>query len=462
MNVLWVEDFGGGLRAESSTLVNMFRGLLAEQVFDDEWNPEADLIGNPQCLTDFFLQHSPTHRVTLLRHFGDFQRLPGVISLQFDAVALDINLSRGVPVDVTLPAGFRDEKAFHAKAGFYIYNQLLCSGFPAESICFLTGEKESTFGEFADHCQKALIPLPAAFGKDDAGLESFRSWLKERQNSPYIQLRRGVIEGCQLLRRLITERPDVIQFQLFLKNSKVTVKTMDDYLVTLESFLPPRPPEGAALTHLLRLFIRALAHEWETDANPQLITGRGKDRLHYVLRAYAWVMKAARNWLAHGENLDQPSVKLVAYLFLVNHRAMYALPAEAQNHERLLLTLFGSPGAAMTRNARQEALERTYSALVTTWRRTGHELMSPPYFNSLANDLETAGISGPHYRQLLLQILWHQLAQRPPRNNTASTAYECDCREQNFRLGDDPNDFLNELLRHIQTVSFDSSQALSL
>jgi len=38
MNVLWFEDFGGGLSADSSTLINFFGGLISEQVFSVEWD----------------------------------------------------------------------------------------------------------------------------------------------------------------------------------------------------------------------------------------------------------------------------------------------------------------------------------------------------------------------------------------------------------------------------------------
>ena len=458
MNVLWVEDFGGGLKADSTTLVNMFRGLLSERLFDDEWNPEADLLGQPAHLRDFFLIHSPTHSATLLRHYGDFQALPDNFSEAFDAVALDINLSRGVPGALALPAGFSDGQAFHVKAGFYIYNHLLRQGFPAENICFLTGEKESTFGEFSEHCQKALIPLPMAFGKDDAGLESFRAWLAGRQKSAYVQLRRGVIEGCHQLRRQIAEHPETIQFRLYLDTGQISAKAMDDYLATLEKFLPARKPTGDELSRLLRLFVRALAHEWESEAKSNNIQKQPGERLPYVLRAYGWVMKMARNWLAHGEVLDQPSPAFAAYLFTVNLRAMFALPAEAQRHEYQLFDLFGAPVSALPEIELRATLEQSFAKMVQQYLAAGNELLSQNFFHDLANKLENGGIVGPVYTQLLLQALWHQLMQRPPRNSRAPTAYGCDCRAHNLKLSDSRTDFLNLLLRHIWRTSFGDSK----
>ena len=454
MNVLWVEDFGGGLKADSATLVNMFRGLLSERVFDDEWNPEADLLGQPARLCDFFLTHSPTHQATLLRHFGDFQAMPEGFPAAFDAVALDINLSRGVPPALALPAGFADGQAFHGKAGFYIYNHLLRQGFPAENISFLTGEKESTFSEFAEHCQKALIPLPTAFGKDDAGLEAFRAWLAGRQKSAYMQLRRGVIEGCKQLRRQIDERPETIQFRLYLDSGQISAKAMDDYLATLENFLPAREPSGDELSRLLRLFVRALAHEWENEAKPRKIQMRPGEHLPYVLRAYGWVMKRARNWLAHGEALDRPLPDLVAYLFMVNMRAMFTYPAEAQRHEYQLFGLFGTPVTVFAETQLRSALEHSFAKIAQQYVAAGNELLLQYDFHDLADKMETGGVVGPAYAQLLLLMLWHQLMQRKPRNSSAPTAYECDCRARNLKLSDSREDFLNLLLRHIWRTSF--------
>lgn len=454
MNVLWIEDFGGGLPADSATLVNMFRGLLAANCFDDEWDPEADLPSRPELLEQFFLDHSPQHRVTLLRHFSDFRQKPTVVARSFDVVALDINLSRGIPPETPLPSGFDDAQAFHRKAGFYIYNELVRQGFPAENICFLTGERESTFSEFSEHCRHALIPLPEAFGKDDAGLESFRAWLGEREKSPYIRLRRGVIEACMSAREMLSRAPEALQFTLFLESGTMGETSIGDLLATLETFLPAKAPSGNDLERTLRLFVRAFAHEWESDARPQNVPRDGAARLPYVLRAYGWVMKHARNWLAHGDVLNAMTVEMAAFLFLVNMRAMFCFAPEIQRHEHLLLGIYPA-ASSLGESVVKEKLRESFSRLAEIHAQNDGELgASYNTYRDIANKVESLGVRSVDFSRVLFAMLFHELAQRRPREGMSPLSYECDARERNFRLSSDRDDFLYGLLRRVFSQTF--------
>ena len=459
MNVLWLEDFGGGLRSDSATLVNMFRGLLSETVFDDEWDPEADLISSPALLEEFFLAQSPVHKVSLLRHYADFRRQEVDFSLSNDVVVIDINLSRGVPTDTPLPEGFKDAALFHRKAGFFIYNELVRQGFPAENICFLTGERESTFGEFSDHCQQALIPLPIAFGKDDAGLETFRAWLATRQASVYLRLRRGVIEACQTLKQRIADQPQApIQFALFLEAGDARPVSCMDLLATLEAFLPAKPPAELELMRRLRLFVRVFAHEWENDAKPNNIPRAGADRLPFVLRSYGWVMKRTRNWLAHGKALDKMTAEVAAFLFLINTRAMFALPLEAQRFEYQLLEIFVSPVATLDEQIIRKQLEGSFAALQKSFEQSGGTIEVANHYHELANKAEELSAPGVNFPLVLIRILIHGLAQRIARGEQDVRGYKCDCRESNFRLSATHADFLHLLLKHVFLVAFPAAK----
>lgn len=457
MNVLWLEDFGGGLRSDSATLVNMFRGLLNETVFDDEWDPEADLISSPELLEEFFFAQSLVHKVSLLRHYADFRRHESDFPQFNDVVVIDINLSRGVPADTPLPDGFKDAALFHRKAGFFIYNQLVRQGFPAENICFLTGERESTFGEFSEHCQQALIPLPMAFGKDDAGLEAFRAWLATRQASAYLRLRRGVIEACQTLRQRVADQPQApIQFALYLETGEAKPVSCTDLLATLETFLPAKMPAERELMRRLRLFVRAFAHEWENDAKPNNIPRAGGDRLPSVLRTYGWVMKRTRNWLAHGKALDRMTPEVAAFLFLVNARAMFALPPEAQRFEYQLFEIFGSSVATLDEQIIRKQFEGSFAALQKCFEQSGGAVAVANYYHELANKAEELSAPGVNFPLVLIRILFHGLAQRVAWGEQDATAYRCDCRPSNFMLSDAPTDFLNLLLRHVFLLAFPS------
>lgn len=442
MNVLWIEDFGH-LQPDSPTLINFFGGLVPAKAFDIHWSQETRLREVPATLKAFFEQHSETHGLTLLRHYGDFLDLTGSGDLvsDHDVVAIDINLSSGVPKDVPLPEGHTDPDAFHKKAGFYIYNQLIRMGFPDDHICFLTGEKESTFKEFSDHCQNALMPLPNAFSKNDAGMTDFRHWLDAHRKSSYMTLRRGIIEGCTHLRQNLNDTAVPIQFNRFRADEDgVSTASMNDYLSSLMRFLPQQPLAREELTRTLRLFTRALAHEWESKVKPS-------DSGDTVLRSLGWVMKETRNCLAHSQSLNQLTPADVAYLALVNMRAMFALRLRPERFEAILLSCF-EPSPLPARDRIESALRDSHAQLLDVFMRSGGEKI-PRNFRELANKAEEQRTPGIDYVVLLYQILWHQLAQRGKVDNAAD--YKCDSRAPTFG---EEGGFLNRLMRSIHRRSF--------
>ena len=442
MNILWIEDFGH-LQPDSPTLINFFGGLIPHTAFDNHWSQETRLRDVPATLKAFFEQYSETHDLTLLRHYGDFLDLTQSCDLvsDHDVVAIDINLSSGVPKDIPLPEGHADPDAFHKKAGFYIYNQLIRIGFPDDHICFLTGEKESTFKEFTDHCQNALMPLPKVFGKDDAGMADFRCWLDEHRKSSYMTLRRGVIEGCKHLRQNLSDTSAPIQFNLYRTNEdQVSAASMDDHLSSLMRFLPPKPPAKGELTRTLRLFARALAHEWESKVKPS-------DSGNTVLRSLGWVMKETRNCLAHSQSLDRLTPPDLAYLVLVGMRAMFALRLQPMRFEAVLLSCF-EQSSWPAQDQIDAALRDSHARLLDAFMRGGGDKISRN-FRELANKAEEQRTPGIDYVVLLYQILWHQLAQRGKVDN--ATDYRCDSRPQTFG---EEGSFLNRLMKSIHRRSF--------
>ena len=445
MNVLWIEDFGL-LNSDSATLVNFFNGLIPSKVFNNHWNPETDLLSDPAELNRFFEHHSNIHVVTLARHYGDFLDLSESSNLlmDHDVIAIDINLSNGVPKDVVLPDGHTDPEAFHRKAGIYIYNQLIRSGFPDDHICFLTGEKESTFKEFSDHCRNALMPLPNAFGKEDAGMESFRRWLDNHCKSDYTTLRRGVIEGCKMLRRQIAEHPESIQYNKFLESDAASPTAIDDYLFSLLIFLAPKCPSETELPNNLRLFARATAHEWESKVKP---SNPGDS----LLRGLGWVMKETRNCLAHNRQaLSHLTPQDAAYLFVVSMRAMFTLPVLATRFEAIILSLFDQErlNRLPDKNQIETSLRNSHERLLNAFVRHGGEKLDRN-FRELANKTDERRVADIDYLVLLYQILWHQLAQRGKTDDAAG--YNCNCRPQTFGQN---GDFLNMLLSSIYSRSF--------
>ncbi|MDP2834325.1 MAG: hypothetical protein Q8Q28_13720 [Pseudomonadota bacterium] len=353
MNIVWIEDFGGTqpLPANSKTLIPLFQGLLSREIFINKWDDDDDLLANTNLLSDFFNEHS-THKILLLRNVFDYlDHVENRDTASHDIYIIDINLTQGADLQRALPDGMEgiENPAFHRKAGFFIYNHLIRLGVPVEHICLLTGEQGSTI-EFNAHCRDSLTPRPIAFEKSDSGYTAFRGWLNGHQANDYLALRRAVIEGCYFLKEIIKSDEFAIQFRVFIRPEQgkpsrdVTLEEMCDYLDTLRQFLPEtRPTEVAGTNRIYRLFVRALAHEWESQADPEYPRNQpnygGADRR--LLPTLGWIMKNVRNWMSHNNAINNLDARNVAFLFIVNMRAMFrwdVAPARFEKQALALLT----------------------------------------------------------------------------------------------------------------------------
>jgi hypothetical protein len=328
MNILWIEDFGGGFPTGTGTLNSMFQDLISFDNWDED---ELSLLSKPSDLENFCKENSALHCVFLCHHYFDYVefRAKNELAKRIDAVIIDIRLDNNVDFDLPIPNDSQEKEKFHINAGFYIFNDLVHLGFPAEMMCFMTGE-QSSFSDFKKQCDDIYIPQVVGFEKGDDNFGKLRQWIKERE-SDYAILRRGVIEGCRYLKVL----KESLRFCKFSKNDKkLAFLDGDDYLDVLENFLPLREPSNKA--PLYKLFIRTLAHEWEESVEPKKIDD---DQTTF---AFSWVMKMTRNWMAHNSTAIFNNLKEqdVAYLFICNMRAIFDLGNEAKAYEKNLFFLF--------------------------------------------------------------------------------------------------------------------------
>lgn len=484
MNIMWVEDFGGNLPADSKTLVPLFQGLVKRDVFIRHWDDEDDLLAEPAILSDFFVNHSD-HKVVLLQNVFDYlDRAVQRDWTRHDVFAIDINLEQRVDPGRELPADINgvEKAAFHRKAGFYIYNHLIRHGVPSENICFLTGEKASTL-EFQDHCKSALMPQPTAFEKSDSGFTDFREWLRLRHEDPYVRLRRAIIEGCEYLRQCVEADESSIQFREFVvskgnDSDRVTRDGIIDYLDTLKSFLPcvghidsQSADENQRAAQLYRLFVRTLAHEWEDAASSGNLRRDMLFKQKNILRTFGWIMKNVRNWMAHTSVINHLEAEDVAFLFLINMRAMFDIGPKLVAYERSLLTLFCRDGYGSGSELVEDQLR---DALVQSYRKVKERILKSSrsrdavFFNEMVNNLVLAGenTAGDSFIRFLYQMFWHGLA--PARlTNTAPAAdrktgeknlalyFSFHCRVDNYRSSPEEGaDFLNQFALAIYRRSF--------
>ena len=433
MNIVWVEDFGGAqpLPADSKTLISLFQGLLGREIFVKEWDDDDDLLAEPDMLSGFFEKHS-NHKVILLRDVFEYLERVGKADIaSHDLFAIDINLERNIDFSRELPSGMGelDKAMFHRKAGFYIYNHLIRKGVPAANICLLTGEQGSTV-EFNTHCRDSLIPRPKSCEKSDGGFAEFRGWLNGHQEDRYLALRRAVIEGCDYLKERVLADESAIQFRAFVgPGREVTPEDMCDYLDILRQFLPASALRDAkGKERLFRLFVRALAHEWESQADPEIPRKVYRGSMEkQVLPALGWIMKNVRNWMSHNSVINQLDEADVAFLFLVNMRAMFRWDFALVKFEiQALMLLKSSDGnslAALDELAIQANLVKSYKKVRDLVQ--DRHVSESRYFASMVNNLAQPGVDnrGVNFVQALYQMFWHgmvppQLGQFKERERT--------------------------------------------
>jgi hypothetical protein len=335
---LWVEDFAFGeqTRDIKSTAEKLFGGIYPPEAFhDNERNLKTSL---------------KKYHTFLELNFQDALKFINTRLHDVDYVILDIDLpayGEHDEIEGTVLSTLKDFESYipsddpedetrqksacnrlKVNAGFYLYSKLVFElGFPKQHIQFFSNHGKE-FKSIEDAFKAAKITPPEIFLKSDVGI---RKWIASCFDSPYSRLRRGIIEACRYLKSLPEER---YRFDKLLRKTEKPSSVDDDYLVTLENFLPLREPKEPAFFY--RLLVRTLAHEWDV-ADPELIKNQNKKNGSF---AFSWIMKMTRNWSAHSKIFEQLEARDVAYLFIVNMRAMFELNDEVLPYEEHLFELF--------------------------------------------------------------------------------------------------------------------------
>jgi len=450
MNVLWIEDFGGGLQAGRNVLNQMFGGLLSF----DAWNNDSfDLKTKPSYLNEFCKNEKSLHTIYLCLNYFEYAELKENNSIinKIDSIIIDARLDNGEHVDLNkdIPAPYTDKNKFHESAGFYIFNDLIHLGVPAERMCFMTGEKNS-FDDFKKKCTEIHMPEPKAFEKVDSSYNDLKQWL-EGQCSDYVKLRRGVIEGCDFLKELIENNDNNIRLRSFIKGTKngkpeivIENEDMQDYLEIIAQFLSSREP--GTINHAYRLFLRALLHEWESNINPDETSERYGGDIH----TFAKLAKTTRNWVAHAKLLEPLDEKFIAFMFLINMRAMFILPLEIQPYEHSLLCLINSsPVDRIETNELQNKIDdadklisQQLSTLdISLKRTTKNDKEIEKYFIEKVNDIYIEVTGEPNKNEYCFKDLLFACFFANQKNNLT-------------KLAKNTLDFLPTLARHIYLHSF--------
>ncbi|MDP3330393.1 MAG: hypothetical protein Q8S55_00115, partial [Methylococcaceae bacterium] len=232
MNILWIEDFGG-LQAGKNILNQMFGNLLSFDAWD---NDLFSLKTKPSDLNEFCTQQKSLHTIYLCRNYFDYEEFKEnhAILNEIDAIIIDVRLDNGehVDLDKDIPEYYTDKRKFHENGGFYIFNDLIHLGIPAEIMCFMTAETSTVKG-FENKCTEIYMPKVTVFEKIDADYIKLRDWLTAQQSS-YAILRRGIIEACHSLKNFINAENKLL-FNSFIEESekKISLEDSHNYLDVL-------------------------------------------------------------------------------------------------------------------------------------------------------------------------------------------------------------------------------------
>jgi len=317
------------------------------------------------------------------------------------------------------------------------------------------GNYQNTYNRFCEAYRRCRIEPPKAINKSlNEAKQHLNHWLENHERNDYLVLRRGIIEGCEFLKSHIKEDDSNIQFREFIKteNSQPVIEIpstdIKNYLDALSQFLAIKQPNDQNIQY--RLFLRTLVHEWEENINP--------DRKRYKyndIHTFAWLSKMTRNWTSHAILLEPLDVLIIAFLFLVNMRAMFKLPKEIKPYEKILLGCIStSPEINSELENHIKNSENDIDGILTCLKipeykedkngqqrfdKNGKEILK--VFGDKINDIyrRNTGQSGAeehNYKGFLLQYFWV--------NQKANLE----------KLTAPSDDFLPTLARHIYSRSF--------
>ncbi len=334
MRILWIEDFDKSMNDQRALVENLFKDLLNRNTFTDF--PKNKKIN--EVLSDYFKKCGSIHEIEICHNWTEYDSLFGSRLFEFDIFIIDINLSaKGISASEKLID--YPKETFDKYAGFYIYNDIIRRGINEDNISLVTGNND----DLKSICYNNAIPIPNnIFSKGDTGYSHFRAWLQSKANTPYIQLRRGILDACDFFQKE-GNLPKIFLNKALKENEDELPREYGlEYLNLLKSFfLKDFVLDEVNKKNKLRTFLLLLSAEWErTDIKIGMpISYYDSEELKSFHIANFWIMKNLRNNLSHFSFTDTISELDAAFFFTIAMRNFFRLELKEYEFETILLNL---------------------------------------------------------------------------------------------------------------------------
>ena len=181
-------------------------------------------------------------------------------------------------------------------------------------------------------------------------------------------------------------------------------------------------------------------HEWEENIEPNGLKEKHAGDLSKIhdIYTFAWLMKMTRNWVSHANLLEPLDHQTIAFLFLVNMRAMFKLPQSIQPYEEILLICISPLPADNLKNLDKDI---KYAEEYVDGILQGLKINETGHFGNKINAIYRQNTGNPDaeahdFKKFLLHYFW--INQKYYSRNLITVS----------------NDFLPTLARHIYNASF--------
>jgi len=281
-----------------------------------------------------------------------------------------------------------------------------------------SSEQNNSYENFKRLFKDARMPLALSINKGES--KDFDLWLKQKiteQNDEhgYIVLRRGIIDGCKYIQKLLGKPEDTSDKNLFNKlvEEPLTNEYFIHYLDKIGSLLPHKKPGD--LNKTFGSFSRELSFEWERCKHSEIRESSPGRTVENNFKSFCQKqMKFLRNWSVHGLLTDELREKDIAFFFMIAMRAIIEMSIDRSNkYERQLGVLFKKQ-ELLTASKMKIKLASSYEDLLSLFKKHSKKNPYNYHFSTLITDFGflhriNKEILKKESLKLFYQNFWHYM-----------------------------------------------------